>query len=53
MGGKTYGVPIGANTLALYYNKAVLAQVGVDPASLTDWAALDAALAEVVSPRSS
>ena len=23
-GGKTYGVPIGANTLALYYNKEVL-----------------------------
>ncbi|TQM78529.1 carbohydrate ABC transporter substrate-binding protein (CUT1 family) [Saccharothrix saharensis] len=46
-GGKTYGVPIGANTLALYYNKAVLAQAGVDPASLTDWASLDAALAAV------
>ncbi|MFE9751072.1 extracellular solute-binding protein [Saccharothrix saharensis] len=46
-GGKTYGVPIGANTLALYYNKAVLAQAGVDPASLTDWASLDAALAKV------
>ena len=27
-GGKTYGVPIGANTLALYYNKAVLAAAG-------------------------
>ena len=24
LGGKTYGIPIGANTLALYYNKAVL-----------------------------
>ncbi|ROP37198.1 sugar ABC transporter substrate-binding protein [Saccharothrix texasensis] len=47
VGGKTYGVPIGANTLALYYNKAVLAQVGVDPASLTDWASLDAAMAKV------
>lgn len=46
-GGKTYGVPIGVNTLALYYNKAVLAQAGVDPASLTDWASLDAALAKV------
>ena len=46
-GGKTYGVPIGANTLALYYNKAVLAQAGVDPASLTDWASLDAAMAKV------
>ena len=47
VGGKTYGVPIGANTLALYYNKAVLAQAGVDPASITDWASLDAALAKV------
>ncbi|MER5268990.1 extracellular solute-binding protein [Actinosynnema sp. NPDC002837] len=47
VGGKAYGVPIGANTLALYYNKAVLAQAGVDPASLTDWASLDAALAKV------
>lgn len=44
--GRAYGVPIGANTLALYYNKAVLAQAGVDPASLTDWASLDAALAK-------
>ncbi|TDC79384.1 extracellular solute-binding protein [Micromonospora sp. KC606] len=48
-GGKTYGVPIGANTLALYYNKAVLAAAGVDPASLTDWAALNAALAKVTA----
>ncbi|MFE2752636.1 extracellular solute-binding protein [Actinosynnema sp. NPDC059335] len=47
VGDKTYGVPIGANTLALYYNKAVLARAGVDPASLTSWAALDAALARV------
>ncbi|MEU0024853.1 extracellular solute-binding protein, partial [Streptomyces sp. NPDC006335] len=29
-GGKTYGTPIGANTLALYYNKAVLKKAGVD-----------------------
>ncbi|KOX23963.1 ABC transporter substrate-binding protein [Saccharothrix sp. NRRL B-16348] len=47
--GKAYGVPIGANTLALYYNKAVLTAAGVDPASITDWAALDAALAKVVA----
>ena len=31
--GKTYGVPIGANTLALYYNKAVLKAAGVDVAT--------------------
>jgi multiple sugar transport system substrate-binding protein len=45
--GKTYGVPIGANTLALYYNKDVLKAAGVDPASVTDWASLTAALAKV------
>ncbi|MCX4598137.1 extracellular solute-binding protein [Streptomyces sp. NBC_01549] len=46
-GGKTYGMPIGANTLALYYNKAVLKQAGVDIASLKDWKSLTAALAKV------
>ncbi|MFJ8958331.1 extracellular solute-binding protein [Lentzea sp. NPDC102401] len=45
--GQTYGTPIGANTLALYYNKAVLGAAGVDPASVTDWASLDAALGKV------
>ena len=45
--GKTYGVPIGANTLALYYNKAVLKAAGVDIASVKDWASLTAALAKV------
>lgn len=45
--GSTYGVPIGANTLALYYNPKVLAQAGVDPSSVTSWAALTAALAKV------
>ncbi|MFE2424724.1 extracellular solute-binding protein [Streptomyces hokutonensis] len=46
-GGKTYGMPIGANTLALYYNKAVLKQAGVDIASVKDWKSLTAALAKV------
>jgi multiple sugar transport system substrate-binding protein len=46
-GGKTYGVPIGANTLALYYNKKVLAGAGVDIASIKDWPSLTAALAKV------
>src|SRR3954452_17522951 len=45
--GQVYGVPIGANTLALYYNKKVLTAAGVDPASVRDWASLDAALAKV------
>ncbi|MGC5286288.1 sugar ABC transporter substrate-binding protein [Micromonospora sp. DT231] len=42
--GKTYGVPIGANTLALYYNKDLLKAAGVDPASIKDWASLTTAL---------
>ncbi|MFG1812059.1 extracellular solute-binding protein [Streptomyces sp. NPDC049040] len=45
--GKTYGTPIGANTLALYYNKDVLQSAGVDPSSVKDWATLTAALAKV------
>jgi multiple sugar transport system substrate-binding protein len=47
IGGKTYGVPIGANTLALYYNKSVLRSAGVDVASVKDWASLTDALAKV------
>lgn len=46
-GGKTYGTPIGANTLALYYNKDVLKAAGVDIASVKDWDSLTAALAKV------
>jgi multiple sugar transport system substrate-binding protein len=45
--GKTYGIPIGANTLALYYNKKVLDAAKVDPASIKDWATLTAALEKV------
>jgi multiple sugar transport system substrate-binding protein len=45
--GKTYGVPIGANTLALYYNPKVLEKAGVDVSSVKDWASLTAALAKV------
>jgi multiple sugar transport system substrate-binding protein len=48
-GGKTYGLPIGANTLALYYNKAVLDAAGVTPASIKDWTSLTAALAKVTA----
>ena len=46
---KTYGIPIGANTLALYYNKKVLDAAGVDPASITSWASLTDALAKVTA----
>jgi multiple sugar transport system substrate-binding protein len=49
IGGKTYGIPIGANTLALYYNKSVLSAAGVDIASVKDWASLTAALAKVTA----
>lgn len=46
-GGKTYGTPVGANTLALYYNKKVLKEAGVDIASVKDWTSLTAALEKV------
>ncbi|MFR0357481.1 sugar ABC transporter substrate-binding protein [Streptomyces sediminimaris] len=46
-GGKTYGTPIGANTLALYYNKEVLKKAAVDVASVKDWTSLTAALSKV------
>jgi multiple sugar transport system substrate-binding protein len=45
--GKTYGVPIGANTLALYYNPKILKAAGVSPTSITSWSSLTAALAKV------
>ncbi|MGQ4363016.1 sugar ABC transporter substrate-binding protein [Streptomyces sp. SAS_272] len=47
--GASYGVPIGANTLALYYNKKVLSAAGVDPAAIKDWTSLTAALKKVKS----
>jgi multiple sugar transport system substrate-binding protein len=47
LNGKTYGIPIGANTLALYYNKNVLQAAGVDPATVKDWNSLTAALGKV------
>jgi len=49
LGGKTYGIPIGANTLALYYNTAVLQAAGVDIAAVKDWASLTAALGKVTA----
>ncbi|RUR03111.1 sugar ABC transporter substrate-binding protein [Labedella endophytica] len=45
--GETYGIPVGANTLALYYNEDILTEAGVDPASITDWESMDAALAAI------
>ncbi|MDH2430788.1 extracellular solute-binding protein [Sphaerisporangium sp. TRM90804] len=46
-GDDAYGVPIGANTLALYYNEEVLGKAGVDVASVKDWASLTEALKKV------
>jgi len=40
----TYGIPVGANTLALFYNLEILEEAGVDPETITDWASLDDAL---------
>jgi multiple sugar transport system substrate-binding protein len=47
--GDVYGVPVGANTLGLYYNPSVLEAAGVDIASVTDYASLTAALEKVVA----
>jgi multiple sugar transport system substrate-binding protein len=47
--GDTYGIPVGANTLALWYNQDVLDAAGVDPAAITDWASLTDALAKIVA----
>jgi multiple sugar transport system substrate-binding protein len=47
LNGKTYGVPIGANTLALYYNTNILKAAGVDPAGVRDWASLTTALGRI------
>lgn len=47
--GQAYGVPIGANTLALYYNAEILEAAGVDPASITDWDSLTTALEAVTA----
>ena len=40
-------MPIGANTLGLYYNEDILKKAGVDPSTVTDWATLNAALEKV------
>lgn len=45
--GATYGVPFGSNALGLYYNVDLLAEAGIDPATITDWDSLNAALEAV------
>lgn len=47
--GDVYGVPVGANTLGLYYNPEILADAGVDISSVTDYASLTDALQKVVA----
>jgi multiple sugar transport system substrate-binding protein len=49
IGDDTFGIPVGANTLALWYNQDVLTAAGVDPASITDWASLTDALAKITA----
>lgn len=46
--GVQYGVSYGSNALGLYYNPEVLEKAGVDPASITDWDSLNAAIEKVV-----
>ncbi|WP_304451660.1 extracellular solute-binding protein [Nocardiopsis sp. YSL2] len=45
--GDAYGIPIGANTLGIYYNREILDEAGVDPESITDWDSLTGALEQV------
>ncbi len=45
--GAAYGVPIGANTLALWYNADILKAAKIDPNSIDDWDQLTAALKKV------
>jgi multiple sugar transport system substrate-binding protein len=49
MNGDVYGVPVGANTLGLYYNPTVLEAAGVDIATVKDFASLTSALEKVVA----
>jgi multiple sugar transport system substrate-binding protein len=47
--GTAYGVPFGSNALGLYYNEDLLKKAGVDPASITSWDSLNAAIEKVVA----
>lgn len=43
--GNIYGIPLTVDTRIIFYNKDMLAEAGVDPASITDWNSLrDAAV---------
>lgn len=43
--GETYGVPVGSNTLALFYNKAILDELGIEPPTTWDELKADVAAA--------
>ncbi|WP_222851191.1 sugar ABC transporter substrate-binding protein [Phytoactinopolyspora mesophila] len=45
--GEPYGIPIGANTLALYYNEDILDEAGVAPDAISDWSSLTEALEQI------
>jgi multiple sugar transport system substrate-binding protein len=45
--GDSYGVPLGSNTLALYYNKAILTESGITPP--TNWQELTKAVSTVTA----
>jgi raffinose/stachyose/melibiose transport system substrate-binding protein len=44
--GKLYGASVGGNLVGVYYNRAKLAALGVDPGAITDLAAFTATLAK-------
>jgi len=47
-GQKVYGVPIGSNSLAIFYNKKMLSDAGINPP--TTWAELTEAAAKLTKP---
>ena len=38
--GKLYGIPLTVDARILFYNKAMFAEAGIDPATITDWESL-------------
>ncbi|MBP1756370.1 MAG: bacterial extracellular solute-binding protein, family 1 [Firmicutes bacterium] len=38
--GKLYGIPLTVDSRVLFYNKAMFAEAGIDPATITDWESL-------------
>lgn len=38
-GDNLYGIPLTVDTRIIFYNKDLLEEAGVDPASITDWTA--------------